>query len=121
MRKRCGVACFLLTLLLLPLALFGQAEVTGRITGKVTDEQSQPMAGASVEVSSDALKIDRQTTTTANGEFLFGLLPTGAYTVTVTALGRQPQIINLRLGIGQTVPLDVPLPPGEQATEEITV
>jgi hypothetical protein len=29
-------------------------------------------------------------------------------------------VINLRLGIGQTVPLDVPLPPGEAITEEIT-
>ncbi|HEX9945124.1 MAG TPA: TonB-dependent receptor [Thermoanaerobaculia bacterium] len=110
-----------LVLLLLPLALFGQAEVTGRITGKVTDDQGNPLAGATVEVTSTELQLERQATTGANGEFLFALLPTGTYTVTVTALGRQPQVINLRLGIGQTVPLDVPLAPGEAVTEEITV
>lgn len=120
MRKR-HVACLFLVLLLLPLAVFGQAEVTGRITGKVTDDQGAPISGATVEVSASDLKIERQVTTGANGEFLVPLLPTGAYTVTITALGRQPQVFNLRLSIGQTVPLDVQLAPGEAVTEEITV
>jgi outer membrane receptor for ferrienterochelin and colicin len=122
MRTRCGVAVwFLLFLLLLPLTVLGQADVTGRITGTVTDDQGKPITGATVEVSSEGLKIERQATTAANGEFLFPLLPTGAYTVTVTALGHQPQVITLRLSIGQTVPLDLQLAPGEAATEEITV
>ena len=112
-----NAACLFLTLLLVPLALFGQADVTGRITGKVTDDQGAPLAGATVEVTSEDLKLQRQATTGANGEFLFALLPTGSYTVVVTALGRQPQVITLRLGIGQTVPLDVPLAPGENLLE----
>jgi outer membrane receptor for ferrienterochelin and colicin len=120
MRKRYG-ASFFLALLLLPLSLFGQADVTGRITGKVTDDQGSPLAGAQVEVSSQNLQIERQATTGADGGFLFALLPTGPYTVTVTALGRQPQVITLQLGIGQTVPLDVPMAAGEAASEEITV
>ena len=120
MRRR-HASWFFLMLLLFPLVVFGQAEVTGRITGKVTDDQGKPIAGATVEVTSTGLKIQRQATTEENGEFLFALLPTGAYTVTVSAVGRQPQVINLRLGIGQTVPLDVPLAPGEAIKEEITV
>jgi len=114
-------AWFFLMLLLFPLAVFGQAEVTGRITGKVTDDQGHPLPGATVEVTSTTLKIERQATTGENGEFLFALLPTGPYTVTIAAVGRQPQVVNLRLGIGQTVPLDVPLAPGEAIKEEITV
>ena len=120
MRRR-HASWFFLMLLLFPLVVFGQAEVTGRITGKVTDDQGKPIAGATVEVTSTGLKIQRQATTEENGEFLFAVLPTGAYTVTVSAVGRQPQVINLRLGIGQTVPLDVPLAPGEAIKEEITV
>ncbi|HEX3555416.1 MAG TPA: TonB-dependent receptor [Thermoanaerobaculia bacterium] len=110
-----------LMLLLFPLAVFGQAEVTGRITGKVTDDQGQPIPGATVEVTSTGLKLERQATTGENGEFLFALLPTGAYTVTISAVGRQPQVATLRLGIGQTVPLNVQLAPGEAIKEEITV
>ncbi len=122
MRMRLDAAAwFFLMLLVLPLALLGQAEVTGRITGTVTDDQGKPLAGATVEATSEGLKIERQATTGATGEFLLPLLPTGAYTVTVTALGRQPQIITLHLSIGQTVPLDVQLAPGESVTEEIMV
>jgi outer membrane receptor for ferrienterochelin and colicin len=95
--------------------------VTGRITGRVTDDQGNPLAGAQVEVSSQNLQIERQATSGADGGFLFALLPTGPYTVTVTALGRQPQVITLQLGIGQNIPLDVPMAAGEAASEEITV
>ena len=120
MRKRSS-AWFFLTLLLIPLAVFGQAEVTGKITGTVKDDQGAPLPGATVEVTSKDFQLERQATTGENGDFLFALLPTGAYTVTVTAAGRQPQVYNLRLSIGQTVPLDVSLAPGEAIREEITV
>jgi uncharacterized GH25 family protein len=106
MRKGNAAGLFVL-LLLLPLAVFGQAEVTGKITGKVTDEQGNPLAGATVEVTSEGLQLQREATTGEKGEFLFALLPTGAYTVVVSALGKQPQVITLRLSIGQTVTLDV--------------
>ncbi|HEX4959566.1 MAG TPA: TonB-dependent receptor [Thermoanaerobaculia bacterium] len=121
MRTRHASWFFLALLLLLPLVVWGQAEVTGKITGKVTDDQGHPIAGATVEVTSTGLKIERQATTGENGEFLFAILPTGAYTVAVSAVGHQPEVINLRLGIGQTVPLDVSLNPGEAIKEEITV
>jgi hypothetical protein len=120
MRARHAAWLFLI-LLVVPLAVFGQAEVTGRISGKVTDDQGNPLADATVEVTSEALQLQRQATTGANGEFLFALLPTGPYTVVVNAVGRQPQVVTLRLGIGQTVPLDVALLPGEAITDEITV
>src|SRR3954467_4568447 len=97
MRKR-HASWFFLMVLLVPLAVFGQAEVTGKITGTVKDDQGQPVSGATVEVTSKGLQLERQATTDDKGEFLLALLPTGAYTVTVTALGRQPQVYNLRLG-----------------------
>jgi outer membrane receptor protein involved in Fe transport len=110
-----------LVFLLSAAAAFGQADVTGRISGKVTDEQGQPISGATVEVNSADLAIARRATTGGNGEFLLALLPTGKYNVNVVASGFQPQVYELRLGIGQTIPLEVQLSPGETLTEEITV
>lgn len=39
----------------------------------------------------------------------------------MTAPSYQPQAYEVRLGIGQTIPLEVQLAPGEAITEEITV
>jgi hypothetical protein len=54
-------------LLLTPAVLLAQADVNGRITGRVTNNDGQPVAGALVEVTCSALAIDRKATTGANG------------------------------------------------------
>ncbi len=109
-------------LLGLPTLAFGQAQTTSRITGKVTDDQGAPIAGATITVNNDELKLERSATSSSSGEYLLAVLPTGSYTVTVEAAGKQPQAYKLSLGVGQTAPLNVSLAPGEAAvTEEITV
>ncbi len=108
-------------LMALPVLAFGQAQTTGRITGTVTDEQGAPVAGATVTVNNTELQLERTATTGPNGEFLFALLPVGPYSTTVTGEGRQPQVLTFRLGVGETVPLNVQLAPGDVIAEEITV
>ncbi|HVR98394.1 MAG TPA: TonB-dependent receptor, partial [Thermoanaerobaculia bacterium] len=111
----------LVLLMALPALAFGQAQTTGRITGRVTDDQGAPVAGATVTVNNNELQLERTSTTGPNGDFLFALLPTGPYSATVSAEGRQPQVLTFRLGIGETVPLNVTLSPGDVIAEEITV
>lgn len=111
----------LVLLLALPALAFGQAQTTGRITGTVVDDQGNPVANATVTATNTDLQLVRTATTSPSGDFLFALLPTGSYTVTVEAEGRQPQVYNLSLGVGQTAPINATLLPGEVITDEITV
>jgi outer membrane receptor protein involved in Fe transport len=119
MRRQFWLA--LVLLVALPVLAFGQAQTTGRITGRVTDDQGAPVAGATVTINNTELQLERTTTTGPNGDFLFALLPVGPYSATVTGEGRQPQVLTFRLGVGETVPLNVQLAPGDVIAEEITV
>jgi hypothetical protein len=110
-----------LAILLLPALAFAQAETTGRVVGKVVDEEGNPVVGARVSFVSPALLGERVVTTGAGGQFVAALLPVGAYSVTAAAPGMQPQQISFRLGVGQTVPLDITLKRGEAVVEQVTV
>ena len=100
---------------------FGQGQTTGRITGKVVDETGKPVSGATVTANHAALSLERTGTTNENGDFVFALLPTGTYTITVMAEGRQPEVYNVGVSIGQTIPLEIQLAPGMAVSEAITV
>lgn len=108
-------------LLLLPVLAFGQAQTTGRISGHVVDYQNQPVVGATIQITSLALSGPRAMTTDINGNFLASLLPPGDYTVTVTMVELNPAKATLRIGIGQTIPLEIKLQKGAEITEEVTV
>ncbi|HEU4520781.1 MAG TPA: TonB-dependent receptor, partial [Thermoanaerobaculia bacterium] len=111
------------TVLLLAFAgtLLGQAQTTSRLTGRVADDAGLPIQGATVTVTQTELRLERTAVTTAAGEFIFSLLPTGPYEVTITAPGKQPDFYRMRLGVGETVPLTVTLADGAAISEEITV
>jgi outer membrane receptor protein involved in Fe transport len=111
----------LFAFVLLPAVAWAQAERTGTINGKVVDDKGAAVAGATVQVTVEDLGLEREATTGSNGEFLFALLPTGNYSVTVEASGWQPQVYRFRVGVGETVPVNVTLTPGGEVTEEITV
>ncbi|HYL63820.1 MAG TPA: TonB-dependent receptor [Candidatus Methylomirabilis sp.] len=72
---------------LLPALAVGQVAITGKITGVVTDPSGGAVPGASVTVKSSALMAPRSTDSSADGAYLFDLLPPGTYEVTVTAKG----------------------------------
>ena len=62
-----------------------QTAKTSAIMGAVFDASRTPIAGANVEVVSDATGDQtRATSTDADGKFLFGDLPSGTYTLTVS-------------------------------------
>ena len=110
-----------LLLLLVPAVVFGQAQTTGQITGHVADEEGNAIEGAEVTVTNTDTGLERTSTSGKNGQFLFGVLPVGNYTVLVQSVGMQPQVYSFRLGVGQTTPVDVTLYPGEVVTEQIEV
>jgi Carboxypeptidase regulatory-like domain/TonB dependent receptor len=113
------VAAFLMAAL--PVLLFGQAQTTGRITGRVVDDGGQPVAGAEVSARSTERQFERSATTSANGEFTIPLLPIGPYVVTVVSPGKQPEVYNVRVGVGESSALDVRLAAGDVVSEAITV
>lgn len=71
----------------LPAILSAQVAVTGKITGVVTDPSGSAVPSATVTVKSSALMAPRTINTSAEGAYLFDLLPPGTYEVTVTAPG----------------------------------
>lgn len=111
-----------LTVLLLSL-LGGRvvAETTGRIVGRLTDESGAPVAAVRVTATNAALDLAREVTSNDDGEFVLALLPTGEYQVAFEAAGWQPKIFRFTLGLGESVPLDVRMEPGEVISEEILV
>jgi hypothetical protein len=110
-----------MSILLIPSLVFGQAQTTGRVTGTVVDEEGNPISGARVVFISSALQGERVLTTSDSGKFLAAILPVGPYSVEISAPGMQPVSFSFRLGVGETVPLNVTLKKGEAIVEEITV
>jgi len=64
-----------------------QVATTGKIAGVVTDASGAAVPNATVTVKSTALMAARTTTTGADGAYLFDLLPSGTYEVTITSSG----------------------------------
>jgi len=110
-----------MSILLIPSLVFGQAQTTGRVTGTVVDEEGNPVSGARVVFISSALQGERVLATSESGRFLAAILPVGPYSVEISAPSMQPVSFSFRLGVGETVPLDVTLKKGEAIVEEVTV
>ena len=107
--------------LLLPAMVFAQARTTGEIAGQITDENGEPLAGATVTATSIDSGIEREVTTDANGNYYIGLLSVGNWSVVITAIGMQPRVTSFRVGLGEKIPLDAQMAPGEVIAEEITI
>jgi hypothetical protein len=85
------------------------------------DDAGQPVAGVEVVATAESLSLERKAETGADGEFRLSVLPVGAYKVLVSKTGFQPAVYSLRLSVGETVPLDVALAPGEAVTDTVTI
>lgn len=68
-------------------AAYSQSTTTGAIYGVITDEKGNPVAGATVRLTSP--QITRTETTGPNGSFRFGLLNPGQWRLNVTKAGFQ--------------------------------
>jgi hypothetical protein len=103
-----------LVLMLLCVSVAAQASQTGGITGIVTDKNGAVVAGASVEVISEATGSSARSMTTGDdGGFGFTLLPPGRYRLDVSAPNfRKSAVANVEVQIGNTTRQDVSLEPG---------
>src|SRR2546426_4527267 len=113
---RAVAAAMVLSMLLAP-ALQAQGVTTGAITGRVTDEQGQPVVLADVQIANRSTGFTTSTRTRANGLFLVqGLEVGGPYTVSVRAIGYQPYVRdNIDVRLSEATRVDIRLSP--QAVE----
>ena len=98
---------------LLTSAAFAQTPGTGAISGVVYDPANHVVTNATVAAENNATRISRSVTSTADGVFRIPLLPPGGYTVTVTAPGFAPNVLNaVQVTVSQTTSLNVALAVG---------
>ncbi len=110
---------------LLSLALIASFAVaqtpTGRITGKVTDEQGVSLPGVTVEATSPRLVGTASSITDESGTYRLLALPSGTYTITFSMPGFKQKIrTGIILQLEQTLSLNETLTQSAVA-EEITV
>ncbi len=93
--------CVLAVLVLASSVTAAAQEVSGRLQGRVTTREGQPIAGVEVTATSTNLLGRRTATTGTDGRFLIPALPAGTYDVTARRVGFQPltvQRVPIRLG-----------------------
>ena len=110
-----------LLLLLVTAFTFAQSRETGAITGKVADEQGNPLPGVNLTLSGEKLMGTRGFVSDANGDFRFPALPPGVYHVKAELQGFGTIVQeNIRLTTTTTLTLSLTL---KQSTveEQVTV
>ena len=97
-------------------------DVTGVITGTVTDTSGAVIAGATVGVTNAATGVKTwQGKSNASGQYTAPLLPVGSYDVTIEAPGfRRHQVTGYRLSVDERARIDAVLLPGD-LKESVTV
>ena len=117
---RSGFLALLLALALGSLPLLAQ-EITGTISGTVTDPSGAVVPTATVTVTQTATKAVSATTTTSAGVFFFTSLPIGDYDLTVSKEGFKQYIRSgIHLDVNQKLAFNVALEVGV-ATQKVTV
>ncbi len=99
-------------------ASFAQTTGSGTITGRVTDAQNLPIAGAAVVVRSTDTGTERALTTNEVGIYVATFLQPGAYEVSAKKEGFATMTRkDLTLQVGQTLALELQLPVKSTQTE----
>ena len=97
--------------------LFAQA-ATGKIEGKVRDQQGAPIANAQVIIL--GTKFGAQTN--ADGYYFINLVPAGSVTLQASFIGyKKTQVTDLRVLSGQTITADITMESTPVEVTEITV
>lgn len=96
---------------LLTLSLVGSAEaqtVQGVVTGSVADSSGAVIPGATLTLTNDGTGVEQQLATGNGGDFRFGLVPPGTYTLTIKAQGfTAREVRNIVVEASKTVPVAV--------------
>lgn len=109
----------LIMLLIVPFAM--HAQDAGSITGTVRDSSGAVVPDAEVTASNTTIGLTRSTTTNADGDYLAGALPPGAYDLHITAKGFKAfQAKRVIVRVAERARVDVTLQIGE-ATERVVV
>ena len=96
-------------------------EITGTISGTITDSSGAVIPDASVTVANISTKAERTTSTTSAGVFFFTSLPIGDYILTVAKEGfKQYRRPGIHLDVNQKLSFDIALELGA-TTQQITV
>ncbi|MGH7465909.1 MAG: TonB-dependent receptor plug domain-containing protein, partial [Longimicrobiales bacterium] len=115
MRAKAICSAFLLSLLLLPAAV--QAQATGQVTGVVTSDLRQPLAGVQVRVRGTELS----GVTTENGRYLIVNVPPGDHVVTTSLIGFAEQALPVTVTAGAPAILDIELKTRAIALDQVVV
>ena len=82
-----NVLFFAILCLIFSSSVMSQSRETGAITGTVTDDETVPLPGVTVTLTSDKLMGERSFVTDTNGNFRFPALPPGTYTLSAELPG----------------------------------
>ena len=98
-----------------PLA-YGQSNISGDITGTITDPAGAAVVGAQVTVTNTATAATKVATTGSSGSYRVSLLPPGSYTVSATAPNFEKTSTSAALSAGQVNQVDLVLTVGSGTT-----
>src|SRR6185503_13159209 len=112
------------SILVLGICLCGGAvgqEITGKITGQVTDPAGAIVNNAEVTLTNTATREERKATTDDSGSYALSLIPPGVYTLSVRVAGFKEYINQgLELSVNDRKTINVTLEPGN-VSESITI
>ena len=111
-----GILAVLVIAAVMAPSLMAQSQVSGDLTGTITDPSGAVVSGATVTLKSDATGATRTATTGSNGTYRFSLLQPGSYTVTVTASGFSKTTSTANVNVGQASIADVKMAVGASST-----
>lgn len=120
MKKK--ILVFMLALVLIAgSTAFAQIMPEGMITGKVVDDQGNPLPGVTVEAASPKLVGKAATVTDANGSYRLMALPSGTYQLTFSLPGFKTLVRkDIVLQLSQTLVINVTMEPAA-IEEQVTV
>jgi hypothetical protein len=110
-----------LVLLLLATNTFGQSSSTGTVNGVVTDASGAAVSGATVTLVDASTSVSRSTTANDDGQYIFGNIPPGSYTLSATRTGfRATKIMSQDVKVNVTSTVNIRMEVGS-VTETIEV
>ncbi len=107
-----------LLFIFLSLTIIIKAGTTGKLAGKIYDENKEPVVGANIVIEGTYLGAAAD----VEGYYYINNIPPGEYRVLVTAIGYQRTIVeNVEIKIDLTTKLDVTLNSTALQTKEVVV
>ncbi|QSE96171.1 TonB-dependent receptor [Fulvivirga lutea] len=96
----------------------GKEEQSGKLIGKILDENGLPLPGATVMIA-DLENVGA--VTNSEGEFVLSNVPAGDHQIAVSYIGYQPSEQTVRAEAGKTVAMNVSIKPGVLMGDEVMI